>query len=375
MKVVHFHNGKGGGVLTVIRNLLKYKQHAIIENHVIYTINKELHDDFQLPGLEGATSEQVFYYSPKWNFYHTCKQLSKLLPKDAIIIAHDWLELGMVSNLGLQQTVIQFLHGDYEYYYNLAEKHQQSIDCFICVSSSIMENLSMRIGKKNIQYLRFAVKDVEPIEKNNSISRIAFVGRLQKAKGYHLLHSIANQLQSKGIALKWEIFGTLENDCKEVNWPDEVDVSFHGMIPNDEIIKMLPHFDYFILPSNAEGMPVSLIEAMKAGLVSFVNDIEGGVQELVKDGYSGFKIKNNKIEAYCENIAAVEANKTLKKEIRRNSIFLSNELFNPMANTFKIEKTYFELFRIKTKTSFKAYGSFLDSKYIPNWITYNFRRI
>ena len=299
MKVVHFHNGKEGGVLSVIRNLLIYNQHETIENHVIYTINKDLNNKFQLPALEGAKTEQVFYYSPKWNFYYTCRKLYKLIPQDAIIIAHDWLELGMVSNLGLQHRVIQFLHGNYDYYYNLAEKHQRSVDCFICVSASIMENLTQRVGNKNIQYMRFPVTDIAPFENNNTVSSLAFVGRCQKAKGYHLLPEIAKLLMEKGIKIKWEIFGPIEEDCINVSWPDETDVTFHGLQPHDEIIKLLPINDYFILPSNAEGMPVSLIEAMKAGLISFVNDIEGGIQELVKDDNTGFKIKNNNIDGYC----------------------------------------------------------------------------
>ncbi len=92
IKVYHFHNGGGGGVLSVIRNILKYSAEADIENHIIHTINKDIDHPFTIDKMEGAVSENIFYYSPKWNFYYTCKQLAKLLPNDkAIIIAHDWL--------------------------------------------------------------------------------------------------------------------------------------------------------------------------------------------------------------------------------------------------------------------------------------------
>ena len=120
MKVYHFHNGSGGGVFSVIKNLLEFSQSPDIENHVIYTINKLNQPSYTIGNLKGAASEQIFYYSPKWNFFHTCKLLAKLLPDEkVIIVAHDWLELGLVSNLGLQNKVVMFLHGDYNYYYQL----------------------------------------------------------------------------------------------------------------------------------------------------------------------------------------------------------------------------------------------------------------
>ena len=101
--------------MSVIRNLLRFSKNPSIENHVIFTINKDVKPVYTVEHLEGANSQQIFYYSSKWNFYYTCRQLAKLLPDDkAIVVAHDWLELGMMSNLGLQNPVVQFVHGAYD---------------------------------------------------------------------------------------------------------------------------------------------------------------------------------------------------------------------------------------------------------------------
>ena len=48
MKVFHFYNGNGGGVLSVIRNLILYKQNTEIENHIIHVINKDLKPDYKI---------------------------------------------------------------------------------------------------------------------------------------------------------------------------------------------------------------------------------------------------------------------------------------------------------------------------------------
>ena len=177
IRVVHFHNGSGGGVLTVINNLLKYKQNPQIENHVIYTINKDTTPHYSKPNLVGVASEKIFYYSSKWNFYYTCRQLSKLLPDDkSVIIAHDWLELGMVSNLGLQNPVVQIIHGNYDYYYNLVLNHKHHVDFHISVSSLTREILIKKDAEifKTLHFVRFPVFESVYRERSYEILNFAF---------------------------------------------------------------------------------------------------------------------------------------------------------------------------------------------------------
>ena len=376
IKVYHFHNGSGGGVLFVIKNLFQYKQHDEIENHIIYTINKDLYRDFTIPHVVGAVSQQVFYYSALWNFYHTCKEISKLFPEDALIVAHDWLELGMVSNLGLKNKVIHFLHGDYQYYYDLAIKHSSVIDSYICVSDSISKNLKMNLKNEKIFYLRFPVKNVTTTNISNGISSIVFIGRGEKAKGYHLLPEIAKLIAQK-LKVKWEIFGDISMECKNVQWQSSIEVNFHGNVNNEQLIKLVSNYDYFILPSQAEGMPVSMIEAMKAGLIPIVNDIEGGIQELVVNDHTGYKIELNNTNKFAEKIIELESNPLLKLNMRSNCISLSNDLFNPVTNTNEIEKKIIAIQNTNrtSRESKKIYGSRLDQWWIPNLITKTIRSI
>ena len=134
IKVFHFHNGSGGGVLSVIKNLLLFSKNDRFENNIIYTINRNKVRHYEPDKIENAFSEKVFYYSPHWNLLHTCKQLAKLVPDEkALLVAHDRLELAMVSNLGLQNKLIQVVHGDYKYYYDLAAENAGAIDAYITV--------------------------------------------------------------------------------------------------------------------------------------------------------------------------------------------------------------------------------------------------
>lgn len=374
IQVYHFHNGSGGGVLSVIRNLVKFSNNPSIENHVIYTINKDVTPLYIFEPLEGAQSEQVFYYSPTWNFYHTCRQLAKLLPDDkAVVVAHDWIELGMMSNLGLQNPVVHILHGDYPYYYNLAQQHNFSIDMFIAVAASIKHKLALLIPerKENIKYRRFPVGLSSCAASDRSAS-IIFLGRCTEGKGYHLLPLIAQALQKKNTYLQWHIVGELnEKDKKKYAWDDTIEVIYYGSLPNDRVQELLCQMQFTILPSIAEGMPVSIAEAMKAGVIPLVNNIDGGIQELIKDGITGYKIINNNPELYAGYIYSLLRNEILSASISENCIEAANKLFDPYKNTRLIEEEICKLsFKSpKIKKAWKAYGSRFDKKWIPNLFT------
>jgi glycosyltransferase involved in cell wall biosynthesis len=381
IQVYHFHNGSGGGVLSVIRNLLQFSNNLSIDNHVIYTINKDVVKHFPIINLNGAVSEQVFYYSPNSNFYYTCRQLAKLLPdENAIIIAHDWLELGMASSLGLQNKVIQIIHGDYEYYYNLARLHTLVIDSYITVAKSIKDKLQLLLPerKEEVKYLRFPVPASNCVENDKKDRSIIYIGRCTEEKGYHLLPAIAKELQSQEIYLQWHIVGELNDREKEkYPWDASIDVVFHELLPNEKVNELLCKMQFFILPSFAEGMPVSLIESMKAGVIPLVNDIDGGIQELVIDNETGYKIQDNSVEIYVNRIAFLIANKNIAELMKKNCIAHSVALFDPVINTNLIEKEVVTMFfrKNKNKSSTRVYGSRLDQQWVPNFFTKSLREL
>lgn len=59
-----------------------------------------------------------------------------------------------------------------------------------------------------------------------------------------------------------------------------------------DVAELLPKFDVFLLLSNWEGFPISIIEAMRAGLPVIASDV-GGVNEAVIDGVNGYLVDAN----------------------------------------------------------------------------------
>lgn len=370
-------------MFAVIKNLLKYSSNHMIENHLIHTINKDVVKDYPLKDIQGAVSEKIFYYSPRWNFYHTCRQLAKLLPDDkAIIVAHDWLELGMASNLGLQNPVVQIVHGNYDYYYNLAIKHSSVVNLFICISNKIFGSLKRKLpGRQfDIVHLNFPVPEATSARQiKKALHLIYYPGNLRDAnKQFATIIEIAAKLTGNAN----DYFFTIAGDGMTTQeffdvWPAAMKdrVNFTGLQTSEQIIALLPGHDIFLLPSLKEGLPVSLAEAMKIGAVPLITNWDGGADELVTEGITGYFFKPSASTEYVKCIKMLNADRQLLKTLSDNCKLTANSLFDPVTNTKKFENLYLELFSKKTgeKKPVKVYGSRLDHPLIPNIITSSIR--
>ncbi len=383
IQIYHFHNGASGGVLSVIKNLLRFSVDEHVENHVIHAVNKKRYPEFKIEPIEGAVSQQLYFYSANNNFYFTCRQLAKLLPNDkAIIVAHDWIELGMVSNLGLQNKVVQIVHGNYEYYYNLAQSHNPIVDTYICISPKIFATLQEKLPtrKEDIFQLNFPVPSVN--KKNtfgDSLQLFYAVGNLKdENKQFQTILNIAQALSKEKEKYFFVIAGNGYNqDEFKAIWPQSMvnNVKYLGLVTNDEIIHLLPKQDVFLLPSLSEGLPVSLVEAMKAGVVPLVTNWKGATSELVIENQTGFYFEIGATHDYVHTIVTLNKNRHLLQRISENANEKANLLFDPMQCVKKFEHLFGEIFRKKTmvKIAFKAYGSRLDNMLFPNIVTKFFR--
>ena len=55
----------------------------------------------------------------------------------------------------------------------------------------------------------------------------------------------------------------------------------------DDVSSCLQGLDVFVMPSNFEGMPLALLEAMAAGLCCCVSDVDG-MAEAIEHGFNGY---------------------------------------------------------------------------------------
>jgi phosphatidylinositol alpha-1,6-mannosyltransferase len=121
--------------------------------------------------------------------------------------------------------------------------------------------------------------------------RLVCVGRLIKRKGQDRLITAMTELKALGVDVRLELVGTGDEETayhklvRDKGLQDRV--VFAGYVPRDQIARHYSEAHVFVLPSDNEGMSVSTLEAMAAGLPLVVSRT-GGTDELVDEGVNGF---------------------------------------------------------------------------------------
>lgn len=136
--------------------------------------------------------------------------------------------------------------------------------------------------------------------------RILYLGRLmQEQKRVRLFPEILRQICDSGMPFHWTIAGEgeelsfLETNLKSRS-PNQT-VSIAGPIRYADVPMMLKQHDIYLLASDYEGLPLSLLEAMGYGLVPVVSDLESGVGEVV-DKTVGHLVPVNDVSGYARAI-------------------------------------------------------------------------
>ena len=91
-----------------------------------------------------------------------------------------------------------------------------------------------------------------------------------------------------------------------------------------DVPQLLVASDLFFFPSLQEGLPVSQMEAMAAGLPCVVSDVRGNA-DLIHNGEGGFLRKTFDHEGFAEDIALLLGDPALREQMaERNRNILKN---------------------------------------------------
>ncbi len=85
-----------------------------------------------------------------------------------------------------------------------------------------------------------------------------------------------------------------------------------------DIQRLLASLDVFVLTSLWEGQPICVLEAMLAGVAVVVTDT-GGVNEVVKDSYTGFMVTPHDLQSLAEKTVTLLKNDKLRVCLAKNA--------------------------------------------------------
>ena len=335
-----------GGMENGIVNLINHMpedsvQHSIIaltyktdfskrikrNNVKIYELNKRTGNDFNA-------------------FYRLYKLLRLIKPDIVHSRNHPSTEVPFIAKLARVNACIHGEHGrdvhdldgSNKKYRLLKKLINPFVNHYICVSQDLENWLTKQIGipAQKISQIYNGVDSIKFSPAHNSPALralsgfgdddiiIGAVGRMEEVKGHiYLVKGYVKLLQEhpdfKG-KIKLVILGdgTCKKECLDIlsDAGHEENACLPGSVEN--VQELLPAIDIFVLPSLAEGISNTILEAMSCGLPVIATAV-GGNTELLIDGHTGKLIPAKDIDAMAHALYMYVSNPDLRKTQGENS--------------------------------------------------------
>ena len=176
------------------------------------------------------------------------------------------------------------VHGDYDGYYDAVRRYANAATAIVAISGRIRyQILERRLSTKApVEHLptgvalgvpRAASTDTPP-------ARLIWIGRMdESSKRISDIPRIASILKQRGIQFHLTLVGDgpsrriLERQIDETDLRG--DSRFHGWTSSTVVRGLLEQSDVLLLPSNREGLPVAMMEALAAGCAVVASRVSG----------------------------------------------------------------------------------------------------
>lgn len=198
--------------------------------------------------------------------------------------------------------IVFIVHSDDPAYYKAIALRGHVMDAIICVSSYLANEVKIRWPSLalKVHHIPFGVDPsaTSSISKPSLIDgplEVVYCGRLvAEQKRIYDLSTIILSCHTHRLPIRFQIAGSGPDEdlfFKELQEPIRTGMVIrHGQLSNVAVRDLLLRTHAFILTSEYEGLPVSLLEAMASACVPVVTDIKSGIPEVVQHEVNGFTL-------------------------------------------------------------------------------------
>jgi len=146
---------------------------------------------------------------------------------------------------------------------------------------------------------------------------LVYAGRLVRWKGVAMLIRAVKESKNRWPNLILEILGDGAEEDKLKRMVDNLglteNVIFRGRVSEAESHKFFARATLFVLNTNYEGLPHSILNAMRSGLPVITTAIDGN-QEIVQNGQNGLLVPYNNLEDWVAAIDKLLSDKGLQQK-------------------------------------------------------------
>lgn len=156
--------------------------------------------------------------------------------------------------------------------------------------------------------------------KSDNMFTFLHIGRFEYVKNHELLLDAFKRVHATHKDCRLVLVGKgplLERIRRKVE-DLELDKSVNIVGEVADVAPYLAEADVFVLPSEYEGLPITLIEALQAGLPCIASNV-GGIPDIVQDGENGLLIEP-KIDSVAQAMTRVLEDRGLLSKLARNAL-------------------------------------------------------
>jgi glycosyltransferase involved in cell wall biosynthesis len=174
---------------------------------------------------------------------------------------------------------------------------------------------------------------------------LLFLGRVGEAKGALDLIDAVARLKHRfpDITLAMGGDGDIDVAMERVHLFElSANVRFLGWVRGADKERLLQQATVYVLPSYSEGLPMSVLEAMAAGL-PVVSTSVGGIPEAITDGEEGFLIQPGNVDALVNRLSLLLGDFEMRQRMGDAARTKAQALFSVDCVLPKIESVYASL--------------------------------
>ena len=350
--LITLHILRAGGLEVVLHHLARYLTGDGMRVDFLETYAPgPWAERFVSSGFDVQTVARRMWRSKR---HHTWR-LAKILCEYDVVILNDTPRAQAVLGLLPDRSVaLSIAHLTMDVIARNAVGNWHELDGVVAVSPGVMKRLTslVPVDRDRVHCIDngIPVSNTWPKQGHGFYGkrelRICYVGRMDaRQKGIMHLPGILAQVIQSGCPSRLALIGggpdlgALQRAFSRKGLVERVE--FVGAVPHEASLRCMGESDILVLPSYAEGLPITLLEAMAAGVVPVVSDLPGCTRHVVRDGAEGFLVQPGQEEQYAAAVARLGSNRRLLRSC-------SEAAWRAVKNRFNVEKmgrAYVELIR------------------------------
>jgi len=253
-------------------------------------------------------------------------RFSEAHPGSLFVFNYDFLAGGSIPALSPRAGVVIILQSDDAEYYEFANRVGMFCDRVVAVSQKIacrVRELDSRLSSRLCVISPGGAAELggEVRGRRNPTPRFVYSGRvIEHQKRVSRLHDLLQAARRSQWELRLDLVGAGPDEpFLRALLAEEISRGrclWHGPKSLEDSLCMVRAADFLFLPSDFEGMPLVLIEALESGTIPVARRGVSGVDELIRDGENGLLFDEGDWDQLVPRLSSLWSEERVLREMR-----------------------------------------------------------